>query len=229
VDLLRRFASILDLIVPPTCAACGLAGEAICAQCRDGIAAVEAVGCRRCGHPWAVMTATCSECPSRLDRLRFAAGYGESMRALFTGLKDEGRRDVASVLAELVLARCDRPPDAAVLVPVPLTPERRAKRGFNQTELISRTLAESWGLQVAHLLERTRDDPPQRGASKTDRARNVRGAFAVRAGATVPTEAWIVDDVCTTGATLSACALALRRGGVGWVGAVCVARVVRQP
>jgi ComF family protein len=175
------------------------------------------------------MTAGCSECPRRLAGLRFAAAYDDVLRALLTALKDHGRRDVAGALADLILARCAHPSPVAMLVPVPLAPERRSKRGFNQAELIAAALAESWGLQVAHLLERTRDDPPQRGASKTDRARNVRGAFAVRAGATVPTEAWIVDDVCTTGATLSACALALRRGGVGWVGAVCVARVVRQP
>ncbi len=150
------------------------------------------------------------------------------MPALIRALKDHGRRGLATQLAELVAARCPAPTGQACLTPVPLTPDRMRTRGFNQAELIGNRLAASWGLPLVRPLIRIRDDPPQRGASATDRAANVRGAFAVRAGCSVPDLVWLVDDVCTTGATLSACARTLRRAGARWVGAVCVARVLRQ-
>lgn len=142
-------------------------------------------------------------------------------------LKDRGRRQLVAPLVDLVVARCP-PVSGRVLVPVPLTDARHAERGFNQAALVAKGLGERWGSEVRHLLIRTGDDPPQRGASATDRAENVRGAFAVTPGET-PSEVWLVDDVCTTGATLSACALALRRAGVRSVGAVCIARVLRHP
>ena len=142
-------------------------------------------------------------------------------------LKDRGRRQLVASLVDLVIQRC-APVTGRVLVPIPLTKQRRVERGFNQAELVAEGLAAQWGSEVRALLVRTRDDQPQRGASATDRRENVRGAFAAAPGEQ-PSEVWLVDDVCTTGATLSACARALRRAGVRSVNAVCVARVLRHP
>ena len=224
----RRIMGLLDLLVPSTCAACGLPGAVICAACASAIAVLEVVGCRRCGHPWAVATPACAECPPRVDHLRFAAAYVDPVSTLLGALKDGGRREVGHELAALIARRCDVPPQGVCITPVPLARERLETRGFNQAALIARHLAREWDRDLVTVLERTRDDPPQRGASATDRADNVRGAFVVRSGIPGPSEVWIVDDVCTTGATLSACALALRRGGVTRVGALCVARVLRH-
>jgi ComF family protein len=223
----RRVAVLLDLLVPARCAACDLPGEVICRACLAALPTVGAPGCLRCGHPWAVSTPTCSECPRHLNALRFAVPYVEPMPRLMGQLKDRGRRQLVVPLVDQVVARC-APACGEVLVPVPLTQARRSERGFNQAELLALGLAEAWGADVQRLLVRTRDDRPQRGASVTDRRTNVRGAFAVVPG-DPPSEVWLVDDVCTTGATLSACALALRRAGVRSVGAVCLARVLRQP
>src|SRR5690606_33394763 len=108
-------------------------------------------------------------------------------------------------------ARVSRPPAAAVLVPVPMARRRLRERGFNQSALIAHWLSREWALPAHDVLERVVDGPPQRGASATERRRRVRGAFACRPGRPVPEVAWLVDDVHTTGATLAACARALRR------------------
>ncbi len=227
--ILRRVVGLLDLVVPPTCAACRLPGAAICAACAGAIAVPHPVGCARCGHPWAVSTPRCAECPPAVDRLQFAAAYVDPLPVAIGALKDHGRRDLASELAGLIASRCVGPPRGVGLTPVPLTRDRERVRGFNQAGLIAAHLAQAWDLPVVHLLQRVRDDPPQRGASATDRTLHVRGAFAVAPELQIPPEVWLVDDVCTTGATLAACARTLRRAGVRRVGAVAVARVLRQP
>lgn len=227
--LLRGFVGVLDLIVPPACAACALPGEVICAACRAEIAIPSAIGCRRCGHPWAVATARCAECPPALHALGFAAAYVEPVPALVSALKDRGRRSLAEEFATLIAARCVAPVEGVCLTPVPLGRDRGRTRGYNQAALVAEHLGALWDRPVVPMLMRTRDDPPQRGASATERATNVRGAFAVRPAAAIPPEVWLVDDVCTTGATLAACARVLRRHGVRRVGAVCVARVLRDP
>lgn len=128
-------------------------------------------------------------------------------------------------MAEIMAAAIPPVPASVPLVPVPLTARRRAERGFNQAELIARALAERWGNPVAGLLERVGDGAPQRGAARTARIRQVQGVFGARAEAVVPYGAVLVDDVMTTGATLAACALALRRAGAHHVGGVVFARV----
>lgn len=112
----------------------------------------------------------------------------------------------------------------AVLVPVPLAPARLADRGFNQAALIARELGTLWGLPVHDCLERADGPATQRGSGATTRRTQVRGAF--RARAEVPLHAVLVDDVVTTGATLTAAARALRAAGCARVGAVSLARVV---
>ena len=111
-------------------------------------------------------------------------------------------------------------------MPVPLGPRRARERGFNQSLLLARELGRAWRRPVAEALVRTREGTDQRGARATARARQVAGAFAAAPGARVPAEAWLVDDVHTTGATLGDCARALRAMGVRSVGATCFARVV---
>ena len=123
----------------------------------------------------------------------------------------------------------------AVLVPVPLHPSRQRERGFNQAELLARGLAGS--LREAgkgprletRCLRRTRPTPPQTGLSLAARRENVRGVFAVDHPEVVrDLEAVLVDDVMTTGATLSACAAALKRAGATRVWALTLARATPQ-
>jgi ComF family protein len=114
-------------------------------------------------------------------------------------------------------------PDA--IVPVPLHPSRRRQRGFNQAAMLARSIAEISGIAMdATLLRRTRNTIAQvQTAGAEERRRNVAGAFAVSHPIAVRT-ALLVDDVCTTGATMRECAAALRRSGVHRVYALTFAR-----
>jgi ComF family protein len=168
----------------------------------------------------------CPACRGRLEGARQAVLYSAAAPALVAALKDGRRRALAAALAERIAAAVPAPPPGAALVPVPLGRRRLADRGFNQSLLIARELASRWGRPVAEALARAREEPAQRGASATARARQAAGAFAPGA-APAPAHAVLVDDVHTTGATLADCARALRAGGARTVGAVCFARALR--
>jgi ComF family protein len=216
---------LLDLLLPPACGACGLPGAPACAACRDGLAALPEPWCEGCGAPVPVPVGRCPACVGPIRGARQAVLYAGPATALVAALKDQRRRGLAGVLAEVVVARVPRPPDEATLVPVPLGRRRARERGFNQSALLARELGRRWALPVSEPMVRIREGPDQRGARATARARQVAGAFAVRPGRPAPLRPWLVDDVHTTGATLAACARALRAAGAAGVGAVAFARV----
>jgi ComF family protein len=222
-QLLSFVARPLDLLVPPVCASCGLPGQGLCDACRDRLVVPPEPLCSRCGHPTEFSVPSCAECPPKVSWARQAVLYRGPAPLLVTALKDRRRRALAAVIADLMADGIPLP-GGAILVPVPLSPRRQAERGFNQSLLIARDLAARCDGRVVDALQRVRPAPPQRGASASDRTRQVAAAFRARPNVPVPRDVIIVDDVHTTGATLAACARALRRAGAQDVGAVCFAR-----
>ncbi len=221
-------ATLLDVLLPPSCAACGLPGAEACAACLAALTPLPPPWCGGCGAPVAVAVARCPECRRGVAGARQAVAYGGPAPALIAALKDARRRRLAGVLAAVVGREVAPPPPGVVLVPVPSGPRRVRERGFNQSELLARALGALWARHVADALVRTREGPRQRGAALSARRRQASGAFAPAGRDPVPRRAWLVDDVHTTGATLADCARALRAGGADDVGAVCVARAVRR-
>ena len=217
---------LLDVILPPACAACGLPGRAVCAGCLAALRALPPPWCEGCGAPVPVPVPRCGACRGRLAGARQAVVYEGPAPALVAGLKDDRRRGLAAILAGVIVAAVPRPPDGAALVPVPLGPRRARERGFNQSLLIARALSRSWGVPVLDVLVRTREGADQRGSRASARARQAAGAFVARPGAAPPAVSWLIDDVHTTGATLADCARALRAAGARSVGAACFARVL---
>jgi predicted amidophosphoribosyltransferase len=117
-------------------------------------------------------------------------------------------------------------PGVAVLVFIPPDNDRSVKRGHHPAQRLARALGRRWELPVLDALGRARAPRPQRGLSLAARRRNVAGAFVARVK--VPRYVVLVDDVYTTGATVSAAASALRRGGGQRVEVVTFARTVRD-
>jgi ComF family protein len=163
-----------------------------------------------------------------LSRCAAIGAYEGSLRAIVHALKYDGRRSLAVPLGLLMRSHCESVLDTAdLLVPVPLHRRRRRQRGFNQAEAIARGIG---GVPVRRLLRRTRATPSQTDLPAARRHANVRGAFRLARGTDVKgLRLVLVDDVCTTGATLESCARVLREAGAADVRAITAARVASKP
>jgi ComF family protein len=216
---------VLDLVLPPRCAGCGERESWLCPSCASGLPRVDGPRCRVCAAGLTADVSLCPDCyrdPPPLERVVAAFRHEGLARRLVLDLKYRRHRHLAGPLGALLAAAAPTGVDA--VVPVPLHPLRRRERGFNQSELLALEVGRRLDRPLAaDALRRTRDTPRQTGLSPRERLANVRGAFA--AGARLDgRRLLLVDDVCTTGATLYACAGALRRAGASAVVAAVVTR-----
>jgi ComF family protein len=136
-------------------------------------------------------------------------------------------KTLARPLGALLAAALPREECFDAVTPVPLHWRRQWQRGFNQSELLARTIARRCGVPVIHALKRVRPTVAQAGLSNTGRRRNVAAAFRPRR-AVEGKRILLIDDVMTTGSTAAACALALKRAGAAKVALLTVARVDRR-
>lgn len=218
---------VMGLVLPSRCAGCSVPGPALCASCSAALIRISPPVCERCGCPGAWPVRRCVECAGRrlaFARARAAVLYDDRARPLVAAWKERGRRDLASALAAIVVEVVARPA-VDLLTFVPGDRERGRERGHVPAERLARALGSRWELPVRSLLGRAGDSPRQTGLPRAARGANVRGVFA--ASSRAPPRVALVDDVYTTGATVSACASALRRAGARRVEVVCLARTVR--
>lgn len=219
---------LIDLLLPERCAACGTGERIVCAACLAGLRPLREPLCLRCGAPTAWPVERCAECSGRrlaFSWARAAVAYEGPARTLVAAWKERGRRRLGRTLAGLLVEVVARPA-VDVVTFVPADPARGLWRGQNPSEALARLAAREWDLPVEALLVRTRTVPPQRGLTRSERRRNVRGAFAP--ATRVPAAVALIDDVYTTGATVGAAATELRRAGARDVFVATFARAVRR-
>ncbi len=245
VQVRKRLAdasrTMLDLVLPPRCAVCGVVVAepySFCAGCWPDIRFLGEPCCARCGLPFAhdmgegALCGGCHADPPPFARARAATAYGEAARAVALKLKYGRRTSMARLMARHMARHVEAERDA-LLVPVPLHRWRLWQRGFNQAALIADALARLTGGRVlSDALVRTRRTPPLRAMGRSERRRAVKGAFAVnpaRADQVRGRSVILVDDVWTSGATAEGCAAALVAAGAARVELLCWARVLDLP
>jgi predicted amidophosphoribosyltransferase len=231
-------------LYPPACVACGALTDsefALCGACwREAGFLAGALVCDACGVPLPGRDAGpvhCDDClrrPRPWTKGRAALPYRGTGRALALALKHADRTDLAKPLG-LWLAAAARPlllPDL-VLVPVPLHWTRLAKRRHNQAQLLAREAGRILGLPVLpDALTRARSTKSLGHEGREARAKALEGAIRPhprRGAALAGRPVLLVDDVMTSGATLSACALAARAAGATEVRACVLARALLEP
>ncbi len=237
-DLRRIGTVLLDLLLPPRCLKCGseIGGDgALCASCWRSIAFLQPPCCTRCGLPFEVdlgAGAVCGACARDAPlyaRARAAMRYDEASRTLVLAFKHGDKLQLAPALglfmrragAEL-LATCD------VIAPVPLHWTRLLARRYNQAAVLAPALGGGRPPGGAGLLQRRRATPSQGRGGRAERRRNVRGAFALKRGRSVSgRRVLLVDDVLTTGATVTECARVLLDSGAKAVDVLTLARTMR--
>jgi ComF family protein len=228
--LARHWIALQHWLLPLRCLLCGADGEHgldLCAACAAELPRNRSC-CARCALPLAVPAALCGRCqrhtppwdaawmPFRyawpLDRLETRFKFGRDLAAGRTLARLWQREPHPLALPQLIVS-------------VPLHRQRLRQRGYNQALELARSLASSLRLPVRHdVLQRVRDTSAQTELDARGRRRNVRGAFAVTRGTSLPDHVAVLDDVMTTGATLAECARVLKRAGVRRVDAWALAR-----
>ena len=229
---------VLNALLPPQCLACTAVVDdagALCGACFGRMTFVSPPLCATCGAPFdgpaAAHDTLCGACiaaPPLYQRARAVFLYDETSRGLVLKLKHGDRTDAAVHLARWMqrsgvelLSTCD------VIVPVPLHRWRLLMRTYNQAALLANALGKLAGKAVAvDALRRIKATPSQGGLSRSARARNVGGAFAVTAPEQVAGKrVLLIDDVFTTGATAEACTRALLAADAAAVDVLVLARV----
>ncbi len=174
------------------------------------------------------MCALCRADESGAEEVFVYGVFEEPLRDLIHLFKYAGVTALARPLGRLMRLAVPRERSFDLIVPAPLHWRRRWTRGYNQAALLAREFAPAFGLKPVNVLRRTRATETQAGLSRSARRSNVAGAFAVRDEAQVRgRRVLLVDDVMTTGATLRACAIALKHAGARSVSIAVLARAGR--
>lgn len=238
--------SFIDVLLPPICLACdGLIGSGdskrlVCRRCRSLLRRPSQPICERCSAPLLrtgrpAPDLGCEECsawPAELRHAWSAFLMHPPADRIVHQLKYRGWSALGAVMGEAMAESFRASPvlkEISVIVPVPTTSSRMRERGYNQAELIARTVAQNLGLACAPLLERTSGNSTQTTLQPAARGANVAGAFRLRpeAGNLVrDANILIIDDVLTTGATAIECTRTLIEAGAHSASVLAYARAV---
>lgn len=221
--------SALELLFPVRCAGCGTTGVQLCEQCVASFLSPVRPACAICGGAL-YSGRLCRQClaePPQFRSVVSAFRFEGRLRNAIHAFKYQRRAGLAAPLAEAIQKSIQPPSvEALVLCAVPLHADREVERGYNQSALLAGYLSEHWNLPVlpARALVRIRATESQIHRDARLRWANMRGAFSADKQTVQGRPVLLIDDVCTTGATLHGCAEALMAAGAVSVDAITLAR-----
>ncbi len=229
VDFLRQWwIAGIGLVFPSRCVGCSQHGPVWCEGCHQSLLKIIQPFCYTCGSSTGKPARRCHHCgdyPEGLQVRSYARYHGPLLKAILF-LKYRPNRDLAFIMASWLFAICSqarmRP---SLVVPVPLGRRRLRSRGYNQAGMISEALAQLLGIEFREdAIRRTRETSSQVGLDYRARYLNVEHAFSATVDYVKDQRILLVDDLVTTGSTLSACAIALLDAGASKVVGLTVAR-----
>lgn len=211
-------------LYPNRCPVCDkvLYDTDICPECRKKLKYVKQPTCFSCGKPLDDNHMEyCEDCRKNIHQFRQGKAvfcYQGKVRGMLYRYKYSNRRDYTDFFAKeaaRMYADWIRRQAIEMIVPVPLSAKKMRKRGYNQAELFAKRLAELLELPCeGKLLVRTRDTAPQKQLSAKERKNNLKNAFKINENIVKSNKVLLVDDIYTTGSTIDAAALALKRAGL---------------
>jgi ComF family protein len=219
----------LNLLFPQKCLGCGIEGELICQICLQSLPRISHPVCPHCGRPQpsGIMCPACIRPKNAINGLRSPLKFEGVVREAVHQFKYKNLRLLARPLANIMAEYLIRYPlPADLLIPVPLHPRRLKERGYNQSALLAEELSKLANLSLADdLLIRTKYHLPQaRTRNVGERLQNVKEAFACSSSKLKGKKILLIDDVSTSGATMEACAEALKSAGAESVWGLVLAR-----
>jgi ComF family protein len=221
ISSLSRFGA--DLLFPPQCISCKRIGALFCPQCAQMVQRVPATICQQCGRIRPHVVDFCADCVATpafpLVMVRAAALYTEPMSSAIQNFKYNRRKELALPLSRYMVAVFQQSPWRELkrsidsCLPVPIHERRQSERGYNQSALLASAFAAQVGLSLREdLVVRSRETQSQTRLSAGERRHNVEDAFTA-SPKVAGKHLLLIDDVLTTGATLAACATALKNAG----------------
>ncbi len=230
-QLTRLKGIALNLLFPQWCVGCGKEGNFICCSCRHSLPRIMPALCPKCGRPQlsGILCPNCVDWQAEIDGIRSPFRFDGVIHKAIYELKYRNLRALAAPLAELLHEYLTaNPVPGETLVPVPLHQKRLRERGYNQSRLLTKELGKLINLPVVDsCLIRQRHAPPQaRTPTVKERRSNVADAFTCRDHRLRDKQVLLIDDVSTSGATLDACAAALKAAGATSVWGLVLAREI---
>lgn len=227
-----------SLLYPPACTICAAIVESreyLCEECEAKVTRIRSPFCAKCSEPFEgeiTGTFTCANCAHRTIHFDAAVAAYRSrgiVRQIIHDFKYGRQIHLRHLVARWLAGALDDPRLRGrrfdVIIPVPLHPARKRERGFNQASLLAELLNAQISIQSKPLLERIRYTTTQTALDRTERMENLHNAFRLRKNANVRgLRVLLIDDVLTTGSTLSECARILKGAGATSVHAATAAR-----
>jgi ComF family protein len=238
-QLIELKGAALDFLFPRFCVGCGKEGDFICGSCQALLALIEPPVCLKCGKPQTnpsaplgtseILCSSCVNWEADIDAIRSPLRFEGVIRKAIHEFKYRNLRAIAAGLAKLLGEyMVENPIPCEVLVPVPLHDKRLKERGYNQSAMLAKELSRLTGLSVndSCLIRSCYNVPQAKTRNVEERRQNVIGIFKCKSEDLRGKKVLLIDDVTTSGATLNACASALKTAGAMSVWGLTLAREI---